>query len=167
MQLRSGIAVAVVQAGSCSSNSPLSLGTSKCQSCSPPPKKKTKKQPQQKQKTTNKRTNELTWDLVFSNSVSFGFVFKQHGKSVNRVQQTFWGQSRHQTFHPHLESTECIAFPSPIFKIKVQLIYDAVPISAIQQNDPVIYKYIPFLILPVSPRCIAFLKHNTGLLTWN
>ena len=42
MWLRSGmvVAVAVAQAGSCSSNSTPSLRTSLCRGCSPPPKKK-------------------------------------------------------------------------------------------------------------------------------
>ena len=42
--LASGVAVAVVQVGSCSSDSTLSLGTSICRECSPKKKKKYKKQ---------------------------------------------------------------------------------------------------------------------------
>ena len=33
-------------------------------------------------------------------------------------------------------------FPTFIFSIKVQLIYNVVPISAVQQSDPVIHIYI-------------------------
>ena len=43
MQFRSGVAVAVIQAGSCSSDSPPSLGTSICQGYSPKKQKKKKK----------------------------------------------------------------------------------------------------------------------------
>ena len=42
LQLRSGVAVAKVQAGGSSSNSTLSLGTSICYRCSPKKKKKKK-----------------------------------------------------------------------------------------------------------------------------
>ena len=43
MRLRSGIAVAVVEAGGCSSNSPPSLGTSMCHRCGLKKKRKKKK----------------------------------------------------------------------------------------------------------------------------
>ena len=43
MWLRSGIAVAVAYAGSCSSDSTPSLGTSVCPECNPKKKKKKKK----------------------------------------------------------------------------------------------------------------------------
>ena len=46
MRLRSGIAVAVVEAGSCSSNSTPSLGTFICYRCSTKKKKKKKKKKQ-------------------------------------------------------------------------------------------------------------------------
>ena len=48
MQLRSGVAVAVVWAGGCSSNSAPSLGTSVCHRCRPQKKKKKKERKKKK-----------------------------------------------------------------------------------------------------------------------
>ena len=62
MQLRSGVAVAVVQAGSYSSNSALSLGTSICHMCGPKKEKK-------KQINESLRSSLVAWcvkDLTLS-----------------------------------------------------------------------------------------------------
>ena len=73
MWLRSGVAVAVVQAGSYSSDSAPSLGNSICHVCSPKKtKKKKKKTTQKKQKTSE------TWTLLQSLEMVHSYFYWHH-----------------------------------------------------------------------------------------
>ena len=103
-RLRSGIAVAVAQAGSCSSHWTPSLGTSICRQCGPKKQKKKNQKTHQKQKTkTNKKTpkqnngeEQFPGYSSFTDNLIFTFCKGQKACSAHAVH--IWARSHYFTF---------------------------------------------------------------------